>query len=78
MVSIGKHIKTTSENHQGYGAGSGTIETRVYSCPCGKGTFVDVYDNIPGFKDHDYSLNCDECNTNYNFDPISGNINEKE
>lgn len=77
IVSIGKMIDSKSEGHRGYGAGAGTVDTRVYKCPCGKGTFVDEYDAIPGFRSHDYYLNCDECLEKYDFDPVTGKITEK-
>lgn len=78
MVEIGKHIRSTSEPHGGYGAGAGSIDTDIYECPCGKGTYRAVRDNIPGFRDKDYYLECSECLENYNFDSVTGAITEKE
>lgn len=75
-VSVGPMISRDSESHSGHGAGAGTIDTTVYMCPCGKGTYKIVKDNIPGFRDKDYYLECDECNKNYKFDPITGDIIE--
>lgn len=77
MVEIGSLIESKSEPHQGYGAGPGSIDISVYKCPCGKGTYTIEKDNIPGFKEKSYYLKCNECLSNYNFDPITGNITEK-
>lgn len=77
-ISKGKLIKTESENHSGYGAGTGSIDTTTYECPCGKGTYIIEKDNIPGFREKSYSLNCKQCLSKYNFDSITGEITEKE
>ncbi len=77
VISIGKMIDSKSEYHSGYGAGDGSIDTAIFECPCGKGTFVSVYDAIPGFRDRDYALNCKECREKYDFDPLTGKITEK-
>ncbi len=66
MDLIFKHSE--SEPHGGYGAGSGTIDTTVYFCPCGKGEVIRIKDNIPGFRDTDWQLHCVECNKKYHFD----------
>ncbi|WP_242861291.1 hypothetical protein [Acetivibrio ethanolgignens] len=42
-------IYSSSEDHHGYGAGSGDTERIEYLCPCGKGKVVEEHDNIPGF-----------------------------
>lgn len=76
-VARGKMISSESKGHRGHGAGSGSVDTAVFECPCGKGTFVDVYDAIPGFREHDYSLNCSDCLQKYDFNPINGIITEK-
>lgn len=78
MVKIGEMIHRESQEHAGYGAGPGTIDTTTYKCPCGKGTYVTVRDNIPGFRETDYTLNCKECLENYNFDSSNGKITEKK
>lgn len=77
MVSLGKLISRNSEPHPGHGAGAGEIITTIHACPCGEGEFVDVYDAIPGFREHDYSLNCPSCLSKYNFNFENGNIEEK-
>lgn len=64
-----KMIYSSVEGHQGYGAGSGDTERYEYECPCGKGKIIETHDNIPGFRDHDVYLRCNECKTQYEFDP---------
>lgn len=76
-IAVGKMISSESESHRGYGAGSGSVDTTVFECPCGKGTFVDVYDAIPGFREHDYRLNCSDCLKKYDFNPNTGKITDK-
>lgn len=63
-----KMIYSSEEEHQGYGAGSGDTERYEYECPCGKGKIIETHDNIPGFRDHDVFLSCDECKTKYEFE----------
>lgn len=58
-------LESKSEEHLGYGAGSGTIDTDIYKCPCGKGTIKFVYDRIPGFRDKDVFIDCPECAVKY-------------
>lgn len=58
-------ISHKSENHPGWGAGSGTIETSIYKCPCGKGRIIRTKDNIPGFRDSDIVIECDKCREKY-------------
>ena len=77
-VKVGKLISSNSELHQGYGAGGGSIDTMIYECPCGKETYVRTKDNIPGFREKDYKLNCADCLKKYNFDVMTGTITEKE
>ena len=60
-----KLIQHNSIAHEGYGAGWGTIDTYVYECPCGKGKVVKTKDNIPGFRDSDIVIECDECSAKY-------------
>ena len=77
MVKKGALIGIKSESHQGYGAGYGSIDISTFKCPCGEGTYVIEKDNIPGFKDKSYYLNCSKCLSNYNFDPVTGDLTEK-
>lgn len=60
-----KILSHKSEPHSGYGAGSGTIDTDEYECPCGKGRVIRTKDNIPGFRDSDIYIECDECLKKY-------------
>lgn len=64
-----KLIYSNQEEHPGYGAGSGDTERYEYECPCGKGKIIETHDNIPGFREHDLYLYCDECKNKYEFDP---------
>lgn len=50
----------------------GDTEKYIYKCPCGKGTIVEEHDNIPGFRDHDVYICCDECKQKYEFDLSKG------
>ena len=67
-----KRISSSEENHPGYGAGSGDTERYKYLCPCGKGIIVEEHDNIPGFRDHDIWIECEECKSNYRIDTTKG------
>lgn len=67
-----KMINSNVENHNGYGAGSGDTERYEYECPCGKGTIVEEHDNIPGFRDHDVYIHCNECQEKYDLDTSKG------
>ena len=60
-----KFLKHSSIPHAGYGAGWGTIDTDEYECPCGKGKVIRTKDNIPGFRDSDITIECDECSAKY-------------
>lgn len=60
-----KYKSRSSEPHAGYGAGSGSIDTTVYTCPCGAGEVTHVRDNIPGFKSTDIMIDCDVCRSKY-------------
>lgn len=77
-VAVGKMIDSKSESHSGYGAGYGSVDRTTFECPCGEGTYVIERDNIPGFKDSSYWLNCSKCRKKYDFDPITGKISEKK
>lgn len=67
-----KFLKAESEYHQGYGAGAGTIDSSTYECPCGKGTVIRIKDNIPGFRDSDIHIKCEDCINKYT---VNGNGN---
>lgn len=66
-------IKSSSEKHDGYGAGSGTIDTTEYKCPCGEGKVIYTRDNIPGFRTSDVWIECKICHSNYKING-SGNL----
>jgi hypothetical protein len=72
-----KYKSSSSEYHSGHGAGSGTIDTTTYYCLCGKGEIRRVKDNIPGFRDVDWWIDCPECNAKYHVDS-HGNLSQKE
>ena len=67
-----KLIYSSEEPHSGYGAGAGTTERYEYECPCGKGKIVEEHDNIPGFRDHDVYISCDQCKQKYKLDTSKG------
>ena len=67
-----KLIYESQEEHSGYGAGSGDTEYYEYECPCGKGIIIEEHDNIPGFRDHDVYIACDECSKKYILDTSKG------
>ena len=73
-----KFKSSTSEPHSGYGAGSGTIDTTVYFCPCGNGELIRTKDNIPGFRDTDWTLNCTSCAKKYDLDFNTGELTPKQ
>ena len=54
-----------SVEHEGYGAGEGTIDTDVYECPCGNGEIRIVHDRIPGFRTRDVYIDCPQCAKKY-------------
>ncbi|MFZ1410922.1 MAG: hypothetical protein WAS07_05670 [Micropruina sp.] len=56
-----------ADDHPGWGAGEGTVERYEYTCPCGDGTIVEEHDSIPGFRDHNVSIDCDRCRTEWRF-----------
>lgn len=67
-----KLISQKTDLHPGYGAGEGTTEYYEYECPCGKGKIVEEHDNIPGFREHNVYLLCEECRKFYTLDTSSG------
>jgi hypothetical protein len=58
-------IDRDTYEHEGWGAGSGTVERLEYACACRQGKIVEEHDNIPGFRDHSVYLNCDECRSHW-------------
>lgn len=60
-VSRGTH------DHEGWGAGAGTVERYEFLCPCGDGRIVEEHDNIPGFREHDVRILCDKCRAEWCF-----------
>ncbi|GAA1109181.1 hypothetical protein [Arthrobacter flavus] len=54
-------ISDHTEEVGGFGAGAGTVERIEYRCPCGDGLIVEEHDNIPGFREHDVTINCPKC-----------------
>jgi len=67
-----KLVSKSEEKSQGYGAGPGTTERYEYECPCGKGRIIEEHDNIPGFREHDVSIWCDDCSAKYDLDFSKG------
>lgn len=65
-------IDSLIEEHSGYGAGAGDTERLEYKCPCGKGKIIEEHDNIPGFREHDVWLQCEECRKKYDLDTSKG------
>ncbi len=59
-------------NSSGFGAGEGTTELYIYKCPCGEGEIREEHDNIPGFRDHDVFICCDECSKKWKIDCSKG------
>ena len=64
--------KSDSYESTGYGAGSGDIELYIYECPCGKGEIHEEHENIPGFREHDVYLLCNECSKKWEIDTSNG------
>ena len=60
-------VSESKDDHQGWGAGSGTTERYEYLCPCGAGTIIEEHDNIPGFREHDVRIFCDKCREEWRF-----------
>ena len=67
-----ERISSYQEDHPGYGAGDGDIEQYEYLCPCGKGRIIEEHENIPGFRDHDVYIRCEECSKKYRLDTSKG------
>lgn len=67
-----KKIYSSEEDHPGWGAGSGTVERYEYECLCGKGKIIEEHDNIPGFRDHSVTIDCDSCSEVYEIDESKG------
>lgn len=67
-----KLIRTSIDEHMGYGAGSGDSERLEFECPCGKGKIIEEHDNIAGFRDHDVWIECSECHKKYDIDVSKG------
>lgn len=56
-----------AHNHEGWGAGAGTVERHEYLCPCGDGMIIEEHDNVPGFREHDVRIDCDKCRAEWRF-----------
>ncbi len=67
-----KLIYSSHSEHPGYGSGEGDTELYEYECPCGKGKITEEHDNIPGFRDHQVFIACDECRKKYTLDTSKG------
>lgn len=72
-----KLIHSSSTYHNGYGAGSGSVDREEYECPCGNGKLIFEYDNIPGFRERSYFIDCDECNKKYDYSNGTLKLKEK-
>lgn len=64
-----ERIGGNAHDHNGWGAGAGTVERYEYRCPCGDGTIIEEHDNIPGFREHDVWITCDKCREEWRFVP---------
>ncbi len=67
-----KRVDADVFDSNGYGAGAGDCERYEFECMCGNGKIVEEHDNIPGFRDHDVFIMCDECSKKYKFDLSKG------
>jgi hypothetical protein len=56
-----------AHDHEGWGAGAGTVERYEYLCPCGDGMIIEEHDNVPGFREHDVRIDCDKCRAEWRF-----------
>lgn len=65
-------IYSSQDNHSGYGAGSGDTERYEFVCPCGNGKIIEEHDNIPGFREHDVYVQCEDCSKKYELDISKG------
>lgn len=62
-----ERIGRDAHDHDGWGAGAGTVERYEYRCPCGDGTIIEEHDNIPGFREHDVWITCGKCREEWRF-----------
>ncbi|MHB1063008.1 MAG: hypothetical protein ACYC1Z_00665 [Georgenia sp.] len=62
-----KRVRRDVNDHEGWGAGAGTVERYEYLCPCGDGAIIEEHDNIPGFREHDVLFDCDKCRAEWRF-----------
>jgi hypothetical protein len=62
-----EHVGGDAHDHEGRGAGTGTVERCEYLCPCGDGTIIEEHDNLPGFREHDVRIDCDKCRAEWRF-----------
>lgn len=69
-----------SAPHPGFGSGEGTFNETEYKCICGQGKVIYYFDDIPGFKNRDIVIECDECKLKYDAKRINGEMHlvEKE
>ncbi|MEV4777412.1 hypothetical protein [Microbacterium sp. LWH12-1.2] len=56
-------------DHGGWGAGGGDVERYEFRCPCGDGAIVEEHDNVPGFREHDVTIICRTCTSEWDFVP---------
>jgi hypothetical protein len=70
-------LKEISNEIQEVGGGvrSGTTRTKVFECPCGRGTITEEQDDIPGFKNRCVYIDCDACKLLYGLDSDLGTKN---
>lgn len=54
-------LKDSFVEEANYGAGIGTEERYIYECPCGKGEIIEEHCDVPGFREHDVYIKCEEC-----------------
>lgn len=52
--------------------GMATLRDMNTNAPCGKGKIVEEHDNIPGFREHDVWIECEECSKKYKLDTSRG------
>lgn len=62
-------VDSSSDSHDGWGAGAGTTERHTFHCPCGGGRIVEEHENTPGFREHDVWIECDRCRDEWQFVP---------
>jgi len=56
-----------THDHEGWGAGAGSVERFEYVCTCGDGTIIEEHDNVPGFREHAVSIDCHKCRAEWRF-----------